>query len=568
MKTILISVLIILLFSIRSPASDRVWVFFKDKGAAQHLSLRQQELIANASVSKRALHRRQKRAPQSLNRGTFIQDLPVDTTYMNRIKQLGFQVHGVSRWMNAASGWADETIIRQINELPFVKSVQPVRSWIFNREVQENVSPASLSRPVLGDSAVYHYGASAFQIEFHRIQELHNLGLTGKGVVVGMFDTGFRLDHPALGHLKPNILGEYDFVQHDSVTANQPGDAPGQDSHGTLTLSVIGGFRPDTLIGPAFDARYLLAKTEIIDQEIHLEEDNWAFAAEWAEQMGVDIVSSSLGYSIFDAGQSSYNYRDMDGQSTIITRAANELASRGVLVVNSAGNEGASFWRHITAPADGFYVLAVGALTASGEVASFSSRGPTFDGRTKPDVCALGVQVLGASAYGGYYRASGTSLSCPLTAGIAAQILQANPDLSLVQLLDVLRKSGDNTEFPDNNRGWGKVSALKAYYLAVQKPPVKPTGFRVSPPWPNPYSGKGNIISFEVTLPRDQQIILRIFDTLGRQVDTRNYSGSAGLNLIWWNPNGIPGGHLASGIYFYRIQAGAQKTNGKLVVTR
>lgn len=569
MKVLSLSFLIFILFILVQSgfSENRVWVFFKDKGHYTNLSPEQKEKVITQLLTPRAVERRQKRGVHAFLKENLSLDLPVEEQYVDSLQKLGFHIHGVSRWFNAVSGYATIEILHRIAGLSFVDHLEPVHQWKFRMEPMETVHFQSFQRSE-EDSLPYRYGFSEQQITFHRIHELHRKGLTGKGVIIAMFDTGFRYTHPALRHLQDQIIGEYDFIQHDSITANQPGDAKHQDSHGTLTLSVIGGFLNDTLIGPAFDARFILAKTEKIDQEIHLEEDNWAFAAEWAEQLGVDIVSSSLGYSVFDAGEGNYSYRDMDGQSTIVTQAANFLAQHGVLVVNSAGNEGSSFWYYITAPADGFYVLAVGAVRSDHELAYFSSHGPTFDGRIKPDVVALGVEVLGAAAGGGYYRASGTSLSCPLTAGIAAQILQAFPDLTLTEILRIMRQSGDNAEHPDNDRGWGEVDALRAYNLAQEKPPQPPAFFQVQPPWPNPYFGMGSIINFQVILPEAHPIILEIYTILGQRVVRIEQSGRVGANLLWWNVKDTHSFPISSGIYLYRITSGPWKQIGKLIISK
>ncbi len=556
-----------LIFALSLFSQTRYWIYFKDKGHYQQLPLAVQEQIVDSLLTEKAKERRRIRGNPGFLRNTLFQDLPVEDRYLDSLRTVGFRIHGVSRWFNAASGTARTQQLQRIRTFHFVERIEPVRSWHFRKEEKEPFAPNATFHKISGDSLPYRYGFSELQITFHRIHELHRLGFTGKNVIIAMFDTGFRYSHPALQHLRNRIIGEYDFIQHDSITANQAGDAKSQDSHGTLTLSVIGGFLPDTLIGPAFDAQFILAKTEKVDQEIHLEEDNWTFAAEWAEQLGVDIVSSSLGYSVFDEGEGNYTYRDMDGQSTIVTRAANYLAQHGVLVVNAAGNEGASFWRYITAPADGFFVLAVGAVKSDHELAYFSSRGPTFDGRIKPDVVALGVDVLGAGAQGGYYRANGTSLSTPIVAGIAAQLLQAFPNLTLTDMLNILRKSGDNAEHPDNDRGWGEVDALRAYNLAQNAHSHPPGSFQILPPWPNPVSGKGNVVNFQIVLPDAYPIQLEIYNLLGQQMTRLSIQGQVGTNLFWWNPeqNHSP---IASGIYFYRILCGPWETIGKLVILR
>lgn len=549
-------------------SSQRYWVFFTDKGGYETLSAVEQQQVIEKLLSPRALNRRQKRAVAGFSKVGWEQDLPLWQEYLDTLQRMGFRIHARSRWFNAVSGTAAPEVLDQISRLPFVRAVEPVRRRHFSREPVEPWQPGQLPKTGPQDSIIVEYGESAFQIQFHNIDSLHHKGLNGQGVVIAMFDTGFRLDHPALQHIPGQLLAEYDFVQMDSVTHNQPGDRSDQDSHGTYTLSTIGGYLPGRLVGPAFGATFLLAKTENVAVEVHQEEDNWAMAAEWAEQLGADIVSSSLGYSEFDPGQGDYTYNDMDGNTTIVTRAANFLAERGVLVVNSAGNEGGSAWHYITAPADGIWVLSVGALDKNNQVTGFSSHGPTADGRIKPDVCALGERVFCARPDNGYLYASGTSLSCPLVAGIAAQILQAFPNLDLLQLLSIFRDAGDNAALPDNVRGWGKVDARKAWLLA-KGVPVQPTqSLELRPPYPNPLTRSGGLIIFPVKLPEPGLIRLTVYNILAQKIARVDYHGSQSLNLVTWDGTSFSGHPAANGIYIYRIQVDNRSVTGKIVLLR
>ena len=232
------------------------------------------------------------------------------------------------------------------------------------------------------------------------IVNVHNLRITGRGVLVGMLDSGFRWKVPE-SEMNMDVIKEYDFIQHDSVTANQDGSTPidesDQDEHGTLTLSLVGGYKEGELVSPAFGSSFILAKTEYVPTETNIEEDNWVAGIEWEEQNGVDVVSSSLGYSIFDSTdangvpQHSYTPADMNGRTATTTKAAVIAARLGVVVCSAMGNEGESSWHIMTSPADADSIISVGAVDISGVYASFSSVGPTADGRTKPDVVADGV---------------------------------------------------------------------------------------------------------------------------------------------------------------------------------
>jgi serine protease AprX len=566
MKKMWLLVFLVFILTGSAFAQNRYWIFFMDKGEYSRLSYAEQQIVVDQYLTEQARERRLKRAMISLNKTSALQDLPVYETYISQVQQMGFNIHGKSRWFNAVSGTASEEVLSQINSLPFVESISPVKSWTFLRE-SETTSPGTSLPPTPTPQIFdFDYGPSAFQTQFHNIDKLHEKDLNGAGVIVAIFDTGFRLENPTLQHSQTQLIAQYDFIQKDSVTANQPGDAPGQDGHGTLVLSILGGLQNGQLVGPAYGAQFILAKTEIVNEEIHLEEDNWAMAAEWAESLGADIVSSSLGYSTFDQGQFSYTYADMNGKTTIVTRAANRLAQLGVLVVSSAGNEGNTPWHYITAPADGFYVLAVGALNSSNEVASFSSRGPTFDGRIKPDVSALGVGVYGATTGTSFQRADGTSVSCPLTAGIAAQILQAVPELNLLNILDIFKRSSDSSLHPDNNRGWGKVDALAAWTLATGGSFSRPEAYRADPPRPNPYLRNSGVIFFPVDLPESALIKIDIYNILGQKVASLRYQGTQSHNLVLWDGRNISGHFVPDGIYIYRIHTGGWEKFGKITI--
>jgi subtilisin family serine protease len=266
------------------------------------------------------------------------------------------------------------------------------------------------------------------------------------------------------------IVAERDFVNgSDSVRESV-------DAHGTNTLSTLGGYSPGRLVGPAYAASFILAVTEDVRSETPVEEDNWAAAVEWAEALGADVISSSLGYLDFDLPHTSYTDRDMNGETAVTTRAAARAAERGIVVVSSAGNGGFDPTRNtLGAPADGVRVVSVGAVTRAGERTSFSSVGPTADGRIKPDVAAMGAGVVVARHVGNFYgAANGTSFSCPLTAGVVALLLQAHPTYAVDDVLTVLRGSASQANAPDTLLGWGIVDAAAAVDLPLPTSPGPP----------------------------------------------------------------------------------------------
>jgi subtilisin family serine protease len=441
---------------------QKYWIFFRDKGA---LRLGKRSALvgeAQQRLSPRALQRRAKVLPAAALVDE--SDFDLHRPYLDELARRGFAPVATSRWLNAVSIWATPEEMATLQSLPFVKSTERVARLHIPPAPEAAPQPPPFIKTMATHR--FQYGESLAQMEQIRATDLHDAGIYGIGVVVGMMDTGFRWqDHEAFQHLRGKIIAEHDFVNKDNITRNQSGDRSDQDSHGTQTLSALGAFTPGQLIGPGFGAWFILAKTENIASETHAEEDNWVAAAEWMERLGVDVTSTSLGYTTFDAGQISYTPTDMDGKTTIITKAAEMAASKGVVVVNSAGNEGNDLsWRIIAAPADGPNVIAVGAVNAAGNLVGFSSRGPTADGRTKPDVMAMGsnVRVISFSKTDLYGFNNGTSFSCPLIAGVVAQILSAHPGLTPAQVMEALRQTAGQANFPDNDYGWGIVNARAA----------------------------------------------------------------------------------------------------------
>lgn len=443
-------------------ASDRlaVWVYFTDKGADTQ--------GAGPFVSTRAAARRARRGTPSATR-TF-EDRALAPAYVAGVGAVVARVRHTSRWLNAMSVEATPAQIDALAGLPFVARLDVVRRA---RRVEEPVVSLPVERSGLGardagEDAPLDYGTALDQVRQIRVPDLHARGLHGEGVVVAVFDSGFpNLAHEAFASM--TIAAERDFVRGlDTVREST-------DAHGTNTLSTIGGFAPGRLIGPAYAATFLLAVTEDVASETPIEEDHWAAAAEWAEGLGADVISSSLGYAAFDQPFTSYSDRDMDGQTAVTTRAAALAAERGVVVVNSAGNEGFDAGRNtLVAPADGVRVLTAGAVTRGGTRAAFSSVGPSADGRIKPDVVAMGVNVVVARQFEHVYGvASGTSFSCPLTSGVVALVLQAHPDYTVDQVLEAVRSTASQAGAPDRLLGWGLVDAVAAVD-AVLAPTVAP----------------------------------------------------------------------------------------------
>lgn len=439
-------------------AAVKVWVYFADK---ENSALGYQKALA--TMSDRARLRRRALPPDWF-------DLPVKAEYIEMVRAAGGLDIRPSRWLNAVSARLTPAAINSLAAMPGIRRLEPVIT--FTRPLPD--TSASPDKALPSDSAMY--GFSYTQIHQLRVDSLHRVVLSdggtpqplnGAGVLVALFDTGFEPDLPVFDSL--HLLDTWDFINNDAtVDDDQPVAA--QKTHGTEVLSVCGGFDDFDLVGPAYGADFILAKTELVATEIQIEEDYWVAAAEWADSLGADIISTSLGYYDW------YTYGDLDGNTAVTTIAADLAASRGILMVNSAGNQGNTPWYFIMTPADGDSVVAVGAVDASGQITSFSSHGPTADGRIKPDVVAMGSNVWCALPAGGFARNSGTSFSAPLIAGSAALILQANPTFrgNPMAIRQRLEEAGDRYLTPDNTYGYGLPDMVLAAGF----------GLKISPPDP------------------------------------------------------------------------------------
>ncbi|MGK9476688.1 S8 family serine peptidase [Melioribacter sp. OK-6-Me] len=446
-------------------AQSKYFVFFKDKEDISSLQKIDEGKIRSL-LSPSTIERRKKIFGE--NNLLRYEDLPLNSSYVDKLKKLGAEIVHQLKWFNAVSCYIEEGKLDEIKSLPFVDSVSEVKKY--NYVYPENYNKL-FSNSIRKSIFKENYGYSLKQNLLSDIPYIHDHGITGKSVIIGLLDTGFRYrDNPALKFV--NVIGEKDFIQNDNITENEPlkGDLANQDRHGTAVLSIIAGYDPGNIIGPAYEASYLLAKTENVSSETHLEEDNYAAGVEWLEANGAFIISSSLGYNIFDKPESSYLFEDMNGRTTIVARALNKAFEFGVATFTSAGNEGTTSWGaefgdnrygKIISPADAFNVIAVGAVDDSNRVTSFSSRGPTADGRIKPELVALGSAVSYATS-DGYYSGNGTSFSTPITAGIAALLKSFYPHLTNDQIRHIMLEAGDNSSSPNNERGWGLISSLRA----------------------------------------------------------------------------------------------------------
>lgn len=373
------------------------------------------------------------------------------------VRAVGGRVRRQSVWLHAVSADVAATALEAARRRPEFRHLQPVAR--FRGRLEPPPEPVRAVGPPAAAFEDSLYGSAAMPFRRLNLFPLVRQGLRGSGVIIAVLDTGFETGHPAFASAL--LLAERDFVFNDATVRDEPDDQPGASQHGTEVWSLLAADLPGQIIGVAPDATYILAKTEDVRSETRVEEDNWVAALEWADSLGAQVISSSLAYLAFDGGFS-YGAGDLNGDVAVTTIAADIAASRGITVVNAVGNRGTVGFRSLVTPADGDSVIAVGAEDSLGTLQPFSSRGPTADGRLKPDVTAPGVDLFVVDPSAGFSRASGTSFSTPLIAGTAALIRQLHPFLGPVEIRDALRRTGSNRAAPDSSRGWGRPNGAAA----------------------------------------------------------------------------------------------------------
>lgn len=477
----------------------------------------------NEFLSARAIDRRTKQGIAITS-----DDLPVSPSYVNRLAQSATMVHYSLRWFNGVVATLTPEQVTGVQGLPFVKNVtkiyEPAKS---NAEEETEWQPLGLAKKK--EFAGLNYGASYTQVVMMNGHLLHANGYLGQEKVIAVLDAGFLNvnTHNAFDSLwqRGRILGTRDFV-------NPQSDIYKEHQHGTMVLSVMGGYVGGQLIGTAPRAKYWLIRTEDAPTEQLIEEYNWAAGAEFADSVGADIINSSLGYTTFDVASQNHTFQDLNGNTAAVTLAANMAASKGMVVVVSAGNDGIAPWHYISVPADSPHVLTVGAVDNKKVKADFSSFGPTADGRIKPDVCAMGKGTVLAIATDATGTSNGTSFSSPLMAGMVACLWQAKPSLTAQQIVELIKSSSSNHASPDNSIGYGIPDFAQASTSST-------TDAKKSIElWPNPFTSKINIRLGKSFMPAK----ISIFTTIGQLI----YTGTAisdGIGIIEINvPSELPKG--------------------------
>jgi hypothetical protein len=516
---------------------EDAWVYFKDKPNSQ-------TYIDNplTMLTQRALDRRS-------NQGIPLdsKDVPIYQPYIDQILTVsGITVKAKSKWLNTIHVRGTQTLINSLKNLAFVSQIDFANKTL--NQTGKIAQPAKTKpvNKVMETPINYNYGTSANQIQMLNGHLLHQQNYTGSGKIIAVLDAGF----PGVNTAQPfqklrdnnQVLGGYNFVSKNSnfYTGN---------SHGTLVLSTMGGYTDGQLVGTAPDAKYYLFITEDTATENPVEESNWVEAAEESDRLGADIISTSLGYFGYDNPAYSHTYADMTGNATFISKGANIAFSRGIMVVASAGNEGQTSEPHIGVPAEALNVLAIGAVKADETYALFSSIGPSFDGRIKPDIMAQGQASVLSDVSGNIVTANGTSFSCPIMAGMVACLWQAFPAKTNIQIKQLIVESAERFANPTSQYGYGLPDFSLALANGLSVGDISKRDFVV---YPNPTT---DIVS--VTFPLGSKFgIIIIYTVLGQKVIEKKITSQ--LPTISMKS-------LSKGIYLYKIVSDGFSKSGKII---
>ncbi len=494
-------------------------------------------------------------------------DLPVLQRYIDSVRLAGnVIILNKSKWLNQVCIQTnDSEALVKINNMPFVlqslpmmrpASAQSTQNNKFNEQINDITTPQAVN----DITDFYNYGNATQQIHMHEGEYLHNKGFHGEGMLLAILDAGFYhyLTLPAFDSARLNnqIAETYDFVDNQtSVDEDHP--------HGMQCFSIIAGNIPGQLVGSGPKATYYLYRTEDASNEALVEEQYWAAATERADSIGVDIISTSLGYNQFDNPTFNHTYADMNGNTTLIAKAADLAAKKGLIVVVAAGNEGTKAWHFIITPADADSVLAVGAVDASGTPAGFSSYGPSSDGQVKPGVASVGVATALSSTSGQIATGNGTSFATPNMAGLITCLWQAFPEFSNMQIIQAVIKSSSIYSSPDDRIGYGIPNFHLAYDDLEQQRSLRDInailGNKHIKAFPNPFdkdfsvlikplnAGTGTFILYDavgkllllktVTLQKDQSQFIKFTELQG----------------------------LTPGVYILRFSDGKNKQSFKLI---
>lgn len=519
---------------------DQYWLTFTDKGASE-FSVQHPE----AFLSEKALERR-----LFFDIPITQSDFPISKDYLKAIATLDAHAIKSSKWLNSVLYVSNNpNFMQEAAALPFVATIQKI-SLQANKDFKQKFD----FNPATGLCEDGHpiYGCAYDAIAMLNGDFLHALGFKGNPIDMGVMDNGFQFVNTNRFFdsliLLNKIHGVYNYVENSSNVFSN-GD------HGAYVMSTLGANIKDTLLGTAPLANYYLFTTEDNNSEGLAEEINWAMAAEWADSaLGTWVVlTTSLGYSQgFNDPSTNHSYEDMDGNTTIITKAADLAAQKGMLVVNSAGNEGDAAWKYITAPADGDSVLAIGALQADGYPASFSSYGPSADGDVKPNVAAQGVAIIAAKYDGTLDKINGTSFSGPIVAGLAACLWEAFPNRSNMEIFEAIEQSAHLYYAPEDQYGHGIPDFYRAYEILKLKENSKEENLKI---FPNPVEDELNIYFLSL----EEGALEFIISDMQGKIWIQNKE----KKNVFENPISVK--ELPHGVYSVFVRQGKKKYEGKFI---
>lgn len=534
MKRILLFTLLI--FNLGFSQED-AWVYFNDKPDAAYYLANPLQML-----TQRALDRR---AAQGISLAN--SDVPISQTYIDQVTaSTGITVMAKSKWLNALHVRGTQANIQLLTNLSFVSQIQFANSNLNSRQSGEKsneLQPVNKQLEVLTN---FNYGGSSNQIEMLNGHLLHQQNYTGQGKMVAIMDAGFPGVDTAspFQRLRDNnlILGGYNFPDRNTSIYTR-------SSHGTSVLSCMAGFVDNQLVGAAPDAQYYLFITEDTNSENPVEESYWVEAVEMADSLGVDVINTSLGYFTYDNPNYSYSYSDMNGIKSFAARGADIAFSKGMICVTSAGNSGNSSDPHMATPADAITTLTVGAVDASENYVSFSSIGPSFDNRVKPDVCAKGYLASVSNATGNIVNANGTSFSSPILAGMVTTFWSAVPNMTNAEIMQFVKESADIYANPTIYKGYG----VPDFQLALTNA-LSLNSYQNNPVilYPNPVQNELNIIFTESE--KSGELIL--YNNIGQQVASFVVSETNSTVSL---------DNLASGLYFYQLKSASKVAQGKLL---
>lgn len=527
--------IILLLFAANLFAQEDAWIYLNDKPNAANF-------LANplSMLSQRALERR-----VAQNIPLDDKDVPIHQAYIDQISiASGISIMAKSKWLNALHVRGSVENIQALENFSFVNTIEFANKNLNNRPALSKPFFETSINKKLDAEINYNYGNSANQIEMLNGHLLHQQNFLGQGKIIAVLDSGFTgvdVAAPFQELISNNqILGGYNFPDRNSNYFSR-------HNHGTMVLSCMGGFVDGQLVGTAPKSNYYLFITEDVNSENPVEESYWVEAAELADYYGADIINSSLGYFHYDNPNYNYTYNDMNGTIAFASKGADIAHSKGMIVVVSAGNSGSSSNPHIGVPADATKVLTVGAVTSTETYASFSSIGPSFDGRIKPDVCAKGQSSTVSTITGNITTASGTSFSSPIMAGMVATFWSAIPTLTNNQVVQFIKESSDLFSNPNAQKGYGipdfqlaLTNALNNQTLQLENPFI----------YPNPVNSEFFLAS-NITSGK-----LYIFNKLGQLVKEQPIVSKI-QNVSIEN--------LQSGIYVYLVESPIQSFSGKII---